>query len=119
MTIINPQLRRRKLVMTQTAPGRYAADFTTLQPGAYNMEIALKQDGQVVYRQSRGLIAGYSDELRIQPANEALLKDSCPHFRWPIQPGTRRTLRPSRRMGQTPNAALVMAVVDRSIPAHT
>ncbi len=75
VTIIDPQLRRKKLVMKHLAPGRYAADFTTLQPGAYNIEIALKQGGQVIYRQSRGLIAGYSDELRIQPANEALLKD--------------------------------------------
>ena len=75
MTIINPSLRREKSALKQTAPGRYAADFATLQPGAYNMEIALKKDGQVLYRQSRGLMVGYSDELRIQPTNETLLKE--------------------------------------------
>jgi len=75
LTVINPQLRREKSLMKQTAPGRYDADFTTLQSGAYNMEIALKQGDQVVYRQSRGLIVGYSDELRIQPTNEALLQE--------------------------------------------
>ena len=39
------------------------------------MEIALKKDGQVLYRQSRGLMVGYSDELRIRPTNESLLKE--------------------------------------------
>ena len=39
------------------------------------MEIALKQNGQVLYRQSRGLMVGYSDELRIQPTNEKLLRE--------------------------------------------
>ena len=75
LTVITPQLLREKSLMNQTAPGRYAADFATLQSGAYNMEIALKQSGQIVYRQSRGLITGYSDELRIQPTNDALLKE--------------------------------------------
>ena len=28
-----------------------------------------------MYRQSRGLMVGYSDELRIQPTNEILLKE--------------------------------------------
>ncbi len=39
------------------------------------MEIALRKNGQVLYRQSRGLMVGYSDELRIQPTNEKLLKE--------------------------------------------
>jgi len=38
------------------------------------MELSLKQDGQVLYRQSRGMMVGYSDELRIQPTNETLLQ---------------------------------------------
>ena len=75
LTIINPQLRREKSTMKQTAPGRYAADFTTPVSGSYHMEIALRQNGQVLYRQSRGLMMGYSDELRIQPTNESLLKE--------------------------------------------
>jgi hypothetical protein len=74
LTTINPQLRREKSLMKQTAPGRYAASFTTPQPGAYNLEVALKQGDRVISRQSRGLIAGYSDEFRIRPTNDALLK---------------------------------------------
>ena len=75
LMVIDPQLQDEKSQMKQTAPGRYAADFETLQPGAYNVEISLKQSGQVVHRQSRGLIVGYSDELRIQPTNESLLRE--------------------------------------------
>jgi len=75
LTVINPQLRHEMSPMKQTAPGRYEASFSTLQSGAYNMEISLKQSGQILYRQSRGLIVGYSDELRIQPTNESLLRE--------------------------------------------
>jgi uncharacterized membrane protein len=75
LTVIDPQLKRQQTQMPQSAPGRYAAEFDTLQPGAYHTEIALKQDGQVLYRQSRGLIVGYSEELRIRPTNESLLKE--------------------------------------------
>ena len=38
------------------------------------MEIALKKNDQVLYRQSRGLTVGYSDELRIRPTNDDLLR---------------------------------------------
>ncbi len=75
LTVINPQLQRKTSTMLQTAPGRYATDFKTPNSGSYHMEIALKQNGQVLYRQSRGLMVGYSDELRIQPTNEKLLRE--------------------------------------------
>lgn len=74
LTVIDPQLRRSKSLLKQTAPGRYASDFATPSSGAYHMEIALKQNDQVVYRQSRGITVGYSDELRIRPTNENLLR---------------------------------------------
>jgi hypothetical protein len=74
VTVINPQLKQEKILMKQAAPGRYATDFAADTPGAYHMEIALKQNGEIVYRQSRGMTVGYSDELRIRPANEALLR---------------------------------------------
>ena len=75
MTIISPSLQREKSILKQTAPGRYAATIPTGQSGAYNMEISLKKDGRVLYRHSRGVMVGYSDELRIQPTNEKLLKE--------------------------------------------
>jgi len=74
LTVIGPHLKRKTSLLDQIAPGRYATNFDTLTPGAYHMEIAAKQEGKVVYRQSRGLTVGYSDELRIRPTNESLLQ---------------------------------------------
>jgi hypothetical protein len=50
------------------------AQFDTPKSGAYHLELAPKSQGAVAYRQSRGLMVGYSDELRLRPTNEALLK---------------------------------------------
>lgn len=75
LTLIDPQLKRSKTTLTQTAPGRYGTDFDTPLTGAYHMELALKQNDQVLYRQSRGMTVGYSDELRIRPTNETLLRN--------------------------------------------
>jgi hypothetical protein len=74
LTVIDPALRREKSLLTQSAPGRYAVSLATPKSGAYHLEIAVKQNDQVVYRQSRGLTVGYSDELRIRPTNKALLR---------------------------------------------
>jgi uncharacterized membrane protein len=74
LTVIDPHLAQKKSLLTQAAPGRYLAEFAADKPGAYHLEIALKQNDQVVYRQSRGLTVGYSDELRIKPTNESLLR---------------------------------------------
>ena len=74
LTLINPNLKRESFQLEQTAPGRYHTEFETDASGAWHMEIALKKNDQVIYRQSRGLTVGYSDELRIRPANEGLLR---------------------------------------------
>jgi Ca-activated chloride channel family protein len=75
LTLIDPRLRRTRITLQQTAPGQYSTTFASDQPGAYHLEIALTQAGEVRSRQSRGLIAGYPEELRIQPPNESLLKE--------------------------------------------
>lgn len=73
VTIIDPKLKRTLLPLPQTAPGRYSGEFDSSVSGAYNLEIAVKKDGQVISRQSRGLMVGYNDELRILATNESLL----------------------------------------------
>lgn len=73
-TVIQPGLKQEKQTLVQTAPGRYAMQFPTPRQGAYHLEISVKQGENVVYRQSRGLMIGYSDELRIRPPNEELLQ---------------------------------------------
>ena len=75
LTLINPNLKRDAFELEQTAPGRYRTEFDTDLSGAWHMEISLKKNDQVVYRQSRGITVGYSDELRIRPTNEALLRN--------------------------------------------
>src|SRR5262249_41111713 len=74
LTVIDPQLGNKKLTMTQTAPGRYTAEFDTPHAGAYHLEISQKHQGKLLYRQSRGLAVGYPDELRLGPTDEVLLK---------------------------------------------
>jgi Ca-activated chloride channel family protein len=74
LTVIDPQLGDRKLAMSQTAPGRYVAEFDTPQSGAYHLEMSQKQQGQTLSQQSRGLVVGYDDEYRLRPTNEELLQ---------------------------------------------
>jgi Ca-activated chloride channel family protein len=74
LTVIDPQFGNRKLEMTQTAPGRYVAEFDTPYPGSYHLEFAQKLQGNVLYHQSRGLAVGYPDELRLKPTNTELLQ---------------------------------------------
>lgn len=74
MTVIDPQLGNKQIPFTQTAPGRYVGEFETPQSGAYHLELTQKQQGRVLYHQSRGLMVGYPDELRLKPTNEELLR---------------------------------------------
>jgi Ca-activated chloride channel homolog len=74
LTVIDPRLGSQKLALNQTAPGRYVAEFDTPYPGAYHLEIAQTHGGKPLYRQSRGLMVGYPDELRLKPTNVELLR---------------------------------------------
>ena len=74
LTLIDPQLTNSKISMTQTAPGRYEADIEVPDDGAYHLQMSQKYQSQLLYQQSRGLVVGYSDELRLRPPNDELLK---------------------------------------------
>lgn len=74
LTLIRPGLKQESQALVQTAPGRYDGQFDTDRPGAYHMEITVNRGGQTLYRQSRGLMVGYSDELRIKATNDQLLQ---------------------------------------------
>ncbi len=74
-TVIDPQLGQRKLELRQTAPGRYVADFETPASGAYHLNLTQKSaGGTLLHQQTRGLIVGYPDELRLHPTNNDLLR---------------------------------------------
>jgi Mg-chelatase subunit ChlD len=74
LTVINPEMGAEKLAMAQIAPGRYAAQFATPRDGTYHMELSQLNQGQPTFRQTRGLVVGYPDELRLRPTNETLLR---------------------------------------------
>ncbi len=74
LTVIDPSLGNKPLVMRQTAPGRYEAEFNTSKSGAYNLELNQNQKGVATFSQTRGLVVGYPDELRLGPTNESLLQ---------------------------------------------
>ena len=76
ITIIDPRLGERKLPLTQTAPGRYVAEFDTPHSGSYHLNLSQRaaNGGTVIHQQTRGLTVGYSDELRLRPTNVDLLQ---------------------------------------------
>ena len=74
VTVIDPQLGQQKLEMKQTSPGRYVAEFETPLSGAYHLNMTQKTaGGTLLHQQTRGLIVGYPDELRLYPTNNELL----------------------------------------------
>ncbi|MFN9717603.1 MAG: VWA domain-containing protein [Planctomycetota bacterium] len=81
VTVIDPQLRRIRQTAPQVAPGRYETTIATPLTGAYNIDAAITASAESEadadlkrLQQSRGLMIGYSDELRIRPTNESLLR---------------------------------------------
>lgn len=74
LTVIDPQLGRQQLAMTQIAPGRYRSQFTTADSGTYHLELSQQSSSGTAFRQTRGLTMGYPDELRLRPTNESLLR---------------------------------------------
>jgi Ca-activated chloride channel homolog len=102
MTVIDPQLRSRKLPLAQTAPGRYVASLDVSKSGAYHLELTQKKSGQVLYRQSRGVSVGYSDELRLRPTNEALLRQIAQASEGTYQPTAEAIFAPTSRTAHRP-----------------
>ncbi|MCO6045536.1 VWA domain-containing protein [Aeoliella sp. ICT_H6.2] len=73
MTLIRPNLDKEDVTLEQTAPGRYETKFTADDRGAYHLELSQQQNGQVTFRQTRGVVVGYPDELRLGIPNETLM----------------------------------------------
>ncbi len=76
VTVIGPKLgvAKKDIVLHQTAPGRYMATINTDDEGAYFLELSQQTGAQTAFRQTRGLIVGYPDELRLRPTNDMLLR---------------------------------------------
>lgn len=74
LTLVDPNLRRQKTDLRQSAPGRYEVEIPTELSGAYHLELSVTQNEKIVARQSSGLTVGYSEESRIQTVNDELLE---------------------------------------------
>jgi len=66
----------QKWTLYQTAPGRYEAEIPLAETGqsVYHLQTELRLGDRVLENQSRSIMTRYSDELRIRPTNEALLR---------------------------------------------
>ena len=74
MTVIAPHLDRSDVTLEQIAPGRYQADIPTDMSGAYHLELSQSVNDVPTFRQTRSIVVGYPDELRLGPPDESLMK---------------------------------------------
>lgn len=74
LTVIAPRLERTNLELEQIAPGRYQAEIPTDVTGAYHLELSQSVNSVPTFRQTRSIVVGYPDELRLGPADENLMK---------------------------------------------
>ncbi|MCA9266048.1 MAG: VWA domain-containing protein, partial [Planctomycetales bacterium] len=74
--VIGPQPGddKNEVEMQQVAPGRYVARVKTADEGAYHFDLSQWVGGQAAFRQTRGMIVGYPEELRLRTTNEELLR---------------------------------------------
>jgi len=83
VTVIRSNLPSEQWTLYQTAPGRYEANIP-LQTRAggisppvsqvYHLQTELRLGDRLLENQSRSVMTRYSDELRIRPTNETLLR---------------------------------------------
>ncbi|MDR0337791.1 MAG: VWA domain-containing protein [Planctomycetaceae bacterium] len=76
-TVIYPDLNKEEIMLQHTAPGRYEAVVDLEQPnysGGYHFQTVLKSGEKTIVSQSRGVMIGYPEELRLKPTNNNLLQ---------------------------------------------
>ncbi len=120
VTVIDPQLGQRKLEMKQTAPGRYVAEFDTPASGAYHMNLSQKTaGGTLLHQQTRGLIVGYPDELRLRPTNEELLKSLAAATGGRFNPSPEELFTEPSSAPGSPGLGTTNANAPRTVPRST
>ena len=73
VSLISPDLKKKQLAVTQTAPGRYELNFPTRDVGPYFLNVMQKQAGEVVNTQVTGTVVSYPQEYLVHNANDAFL----------------------------------------------
>jgi len=75
-TLIRPDWSKEEWTLHQTAPGRYEAEIPLeeFRHSVYHLQTELKLGDRIWENLSRSMTTRYSDELRIRPTNEGLLR---------------------------------------------
>ena len=73
ISLIGPDLKKKQLAISQTAPGKYELEFPTQDVGPYFLNIVQKQGSEIVNTQVTGTVVSYQDEYLVHNANESLL----------------------------------------------
>lgn len=90
--------------MVQTAPGRYQAEFDLSPFGVHEATVVLTdpaQPSRELFRANRALVPGYSDEFRIGPTDENLLREVARASGGAYNPKAEEIFAPTERGVQT------------------
>ncbi len=74
LELIRPGADKQESPLHQVWPGRYVGEFPVKDIGSYHVRIAQKRKEVEVQSTSRGVAVGYSDEYRVGPTDEAMLR---------------------------------------------
>ena len=73
--MLGPQVAREEVVVPQTAPGHYEADFETRDTGTYVVTVVERENATVKSMQTSTLVIPYSPEFQTIGTNTALLTE--------------------------------------------
>lgn len=74
LEVIRPASGKESIPLEQVQPGRYTGQFSVADQGSYHVRIAQSGKGVELQSVSRGVAVGYSDEYRVGPIDEAMLR---------------------------------------------
>jgi len=74
LALSQPDGKPRKFDVPQVAAGRYQTSLDLDGPESYELEITLAHQGRVLHSETRSLVIDWSEELRLGPADEPLLR---------------------------------------------
>ncbi len=120
LTLIDPRLKRNRVTLHQTAPGRFETTIQTPHRGAYHIDLAQQRTDGTTVRSSRGVTVGYPDELRLLPLGETTLRQIASLSGGQYAPSPEAISEPDDRSAREPHplwpwllmAALVIFVAD-------
>ena len=121
VTVIGPSVGAEKseVEMQQVAPGRYVAHVVTDQEGAYHFDLSQMAGAQTAFRQTRGLVVGYPDELRLKPTDDVLLRRIAEVSGGQFTRHPEEVLQNNERTAHRARATLALSVDHRHVALST